>query len=457
MKKKIIIPICIVVVLLVVGITIFLITKNKSATIITIEINPSIEIHLDKEDNIIKLVALNDDAKDLIDNNLKGKHVNEYFEYLTQELINKDYIKDELILLMNVDGKEDVDTLQNGLFEELNKKEVDAQIIIIDNITKEDKKLAKEYNISPTKAAYINSIVKDNENVKVEDLIERPIKELKTTKETGFYCEEGWTLDADWCTKAIETIDAKYGETCPERYSLRNGKCYEEVDPIETDNVVCNNEFKRVGDKCIRTQEFDAEPVKYSCAKGEAKTRLEAGLTREQDGDAKNIVCVDMSQATHPVTPCEANDGTEYTVVGGVCYWHRAPVIAEGCPGKVQVGGMCWDNATGIYICPGYRDGKQYKSRDEWCEHSIKYTQPTVTEYKCTEEGTKLEGNKCIREEIEDPHNERICPSNSKKDEFERCVTNNTTNKVEGYYCEDPAYNLEGTSCVRYEHIRANK
>ena len=458
MKKKIIIPICIVIVLLVIGVTVILLTRNKSATIINIEINPSIELHLDKKDKVLKVVPLNKDAKELIKNDYKGNTIEEFFTDLAKELKNTEYVNDNnLVLLVNSEGRLKTEDVSKTIEFEIGKQEIHAEIITIDKITKEDKKLAKEYGISPAKAAYINSISKDNDNIPTDTLKDKSIDELKNTKETGFYCDEGWTLEGDWCAKEIERLEAKYGETCPDRYSLINGKCYEEVEPIETNNFICREEFKKQDGKCIRTHSYNAEPVKYTCSKGEAKTRAEAGLTGQNDGDAKDIVCVDMSNATHPVTPCEANDGTEYTVAGGVCYWHRAPVIAAGCPGKVQVGGFCWDNATGIYICPGYRDGKQYKSRDEWCEHSIKYFDPTVQEYKCNEETAKLEGNKCIVEEIEDPQPERVCPSGSKKNEFERCISTKTIDKINGYYCEDPALRLEGSSCVRYDNIRAKQ
>lgn len=53
----------------------------------------------------------------------------------------------------------------------------------------EDEKLAKEYNVSPAKIAYIKTIVKENEGINVEDLANKSVSEINETKITGKYCE----------------------------------------------------------------------------------------------------------------------------------------------------------------------------------------------------------------------------------------------------------------------------
>ena len=248
-----------------------------------------------------------------------------------------------------------------------------------------------------------------------------------------------------------------FSEVCPRGYSEYEGICYEEGQLKDGDKYVCNEPFSLKDDKCVRSLTEGAIPVKYNCTSGTAKTRSEAGLTDPNNGDAKDIVCVDMSNATHPKSPCELNDGTEYMVSGGVCYWHRAPVIAEGCPGKIQVGDTCWDNASNIYVCEGVNDGRTYSSKDEYCYGSIKYNSPQVSEYKCQNSKAKLSGDKCIIEEIEDAQKERYCDNGYTLINNDRCINKNiTTSKTSGLVCEGENTRIKGNYCITYEEIEAN-
>ena len=455
MKKKIVLS-TIIGLFLIIGIVSIILFNNRIVSTITLDINPSIEINLTKNEKVKKVKALNNDAKNIVDTNLKGKSIDKVIDIITKKVIEKGYVEDNRVMvLICSEGNIKSNDIETKIRDSFNKKEVDSQIIVIDNITKRDKELAKKYNISPAKVAYINSILKENKDISIKDLVNKSVDDLDETKATGYYCPDNYILEGGWCLKEKERIQANQGKVCPNDYYEYNEKCYEEV-PIEhTDKFYCREDFKLEGKKCTRTISIDAEPSKYSCPSGEAKTNYEAGLANKNDGIANDIVCVDISRATHPVSPCETHDGTEYTVVGGKCYWHRAPVIVEGCPGKILVNGMCWDDASNIYICEGYRDGKRYSSRSEYCENSIKYIQPTVTEYKCDKD-YKLDGNKCLKDEVEDAFNEQVCPSGYSLVNNDRCINyNKIANKENGFVCEGEDTKLKGNTCITYEKIPA--
>ena len=453
MKKKI--TIITIICIFIIGIISYIIWDNRTVSTITLDINPSIEINLNRKEKVKSIIALNDDAKDII-TDIKGKTLDESLKIITNNVITKGYIDDKQVtVLLYAKGNIDNKSLQDKVNKNFTEKEIAIDIIVINNVTEEDIKLAKKYNITPAKASYINSITKENNNIDYKSLINKPVKELNETKNTGNYCEEGYILEGDFCLKEIDRKPAINGMVCPEGYYDYNDKCYEETRSEEGNKLLCRDEFTINGTKCTRTIRIDAEPSKYQCPKGEAKTKSELGLTNANSGDANEILCVDYSNATHPVSPCEANDGTEYTISGGKCYWHRAPVIPGGCPGKIQVGGECWDDASGIYICVGYRDGKQYNSRDEYCEHSIKYLNPVVSEYKCPE-NHKLNGTKCEKEEVEDAWLERICPANYTLVNNDRCINyNKTSNKKDGYICNQENSRLKGNTCIIYKMIEA--
>ena len=455
MKKKII-TIIIGTLILIMGITSFIIYNNRTISTIFLDINPSIEIRLKKGNIVKKVIALNDDAKSVISIDLLEKKLDDSFGILVDNLTKEGYIVDKQVtILLYVDGNSNtIDSIEN-VFQE---KEIHTDMIVIDKVTKEDKKLAKKYNVSIAKASYINTIAKDNKNIESKDLVNKEVMELKETKETGKYCDSNYRLEGDFCVKEIRREKAADGMVCPAGYYDYEGKCYEEVAGENSKNLICRDEFTLNGNECTRKIIIGAEPVKYYCETGEEKTRAELGLTGSDAGDANYIVCVDYSNATHPVTPCElpANDPTERMSYGGRCYWHRAPVIASGCPGKIQVNGMCWDDATNIYICAGYRDGKQYKSKSEYCEHSIKYIEPKVLEYKCMEDGFILNGSKCEKVEKEDAMHEKICPSGYSIINYDRCINyNKIANKENGYVCNMENSRVEGNTCIINDIIPA--
>ena len=459
-KKKLIIIISISVVILlslIASIVFFIKWNNRIVSTITLDINPSIGINLDRKDKVKSVVALNSDANIIVSGDFNGKTLEDSLEIITDRVMRNGYAEeDHLVILVHAEGSvrsKDVEMLLVDTFRERN---VNADVVTIDNVTVEDEEVARKYGITPSKASYINSLKKGND-ISVEDFVDKSVRELKESKDIGFYCDKQNTLEGTRCIREISSEPASSGIVCPNGYYEYEDKCYEEVRSEESDKLVCREEFTLVGDKCTREMSFDAQPSKYTCPSGEARTMGDLGKALPEDGIYNDITCVDYSSATHPVSPCEANDGTEFTVIGGVCYWHRAPIIESGCPGKIQVGGACWDNATGIYICPGYRDGKRYSSRDEYCEHSIKYTDPIITEYTCPEHHV-LEGTKCVLMEEEDAMHERYCPSGYTLVNNDRCINvNKTEEKVRGYVCNREEDRLEGNRCITYEEVDAKE
>ena len=455
MKKKLYLPL--IIFLIIAVILILFIFNNRTIATIYIDVNPSIQINLKKNNQVKNIIPINDDAKSII-KDLQNNSLEDTLKEITNNIIKYNYLKDnQVFILISTKGNVNKDEVIHTLSNDFGNNNIHAEIVSIDKITNEDKETAKKYHISESKAAYLNSI-KENTNIDIQNLINKPISELEDTKLRGRYCKDGYTLEGDFCLKEIKRESALTGDICPNGYYEHNHKCYEESPIQEKENLICPNEFTLKDNNCVRILTFHAEPNKYSCSKGEAKTKLEMDLTKADSGDANDIICVDLSSATHPVSPCELpkNDPTERIQVGGKCYWHRAPVLSNGCPGKLKVAGECWDDASNILICAGYRDGKQYKSKNEYCEHSIKYYEPTITEYKCPENHT-LNGNKCEINEYATPYHERYCLDGFTLINDEKCLNlNKTTNKQNGYYCQEENSKLDNNTCIIYEIIEAN-
>ena len=461
-KKKIILIVAIVAVIIIALVLgLFVLKKNsdskkeeKITAIITLDINPSFE--LDIQDNKVNRInPLNEEAWELIDRKFEGEPLEDVLQEIVVNAREKGYMEDEhlsIILGMEKNDKR----IEDKLREICDQQHIPVEIIVPE-ITEEAKKEAEGYGVTPAKAAYILSILKDNQELNFDDLKDKSVIELHEMKESGHWCDHDYTLRGNFCEKVIREEKPQEGYKCPDGTYEYNGKCYEEEPSEETDKYTCPDGTTLRDKNCINTISKAAIADKYSCNTGTAKTKAELGLTPANAGDAKEVLCVDESTITHPITPCEAGkagDGTEYLESGGKCYWHRAPVIDTGCPGKIQVGGDCWDDATGIYICLGHRDGDRYSNRDAICP-GYKYTNPVVSSYKC-ESGYTLNGDKCTKEESSPAMKERVCPKGFTKVDGERCINeSNTVEKEKGLTCPEEARLVE-ERCVFYESVEAH-
>ena len=456
MKKRNIIFIIVGITILIIGVIGYIAFNNRIISTITLDINPSIKINLNKKEKVVSIIPINKDAKNIIKRNLKGKSLDNVLDKIVNNITNEEYIDNDYVAIIlytkgNIKKEKVESTIQNSF----NKNHIAVDIITIENITKEDVLLAKKYNISPAKASYIKSITEDNTNI-IEEISSKSVNEIRDTKETGKYCSKEYTLEGDWCIKEIKRISPTDGKVCPKEYYEYNGKCYEETEIEETNNLVCRDEFNLENNECIRRISVPAVPVSYTCSVGEVRTKAEVGDAPYNSGPANDPVCIDPSSITHPVNVCElpASDPTERMSYGGKCYWHRAPVIAEGCPGKIQVNGSCWDDATNIYLCPNSNNSNT-KTKDDYCYVILNNIKPTPNSYKCDDDMT-LNGDNCIKEEKEDAMHERFCKEGYTLLENDRCINfNETVDKENGLVCEGEDTKLKGNTCIVYEKIEA--
>lgn len=184
MKKKIIIIIiCLITILGITGYFIYQnLENNKIVATIILDINPSIEINLNKQEKVISVIPLNDDAKDIINDNFKGTSLNNTIAIITDNLIEKGYSSDgQLEILLNTQGNINTKTVENIIKTAFNEKQIETNITT-QNITDNAKVNAEKYHITESKAAYIEEIIKDNQELTFEDLKDKSISELNNLK-----------------------------------------------------------------------------------------------------------------------------------------------------------------------------------------------------------------------------------------------------------------------------------
>lgn len=183
MKKKITLIISVVLLsIIIVASSTYTILKNRSnkdqesntvASIIYLDINPSIKIELDKNNKVIKVKPLNEDAKKITNDNYEGKELTETIKLIKINLEKEGFLKADTTILLNTSGQIKEDTVKTILVANLNSTKV-----IIPKINESSKEIAKKYNITESKAAYIEETIKENKNLSIEDLKDKSVNEI---------------------------------------------------------------------------------------------------------------------------------------------------------------------------------------------------------------------------------------------------------------------------------------
>ncbi len=452
MKSKNIIFVIISIVVLLSIISFVIIYNNRIVSTLTIDINPSIEIGLDRKNMVKKVVPINEDAKELITTDLNGLNLDNDVTLITDNAVKK-YTKDNtLVILLYSEGNIDNEKVQNIISRKCEEENVVANVSIIDNVTEEDKALASKYNITPAKAAYINSIVDENEEISFDTFIEKPISEIKETKESGKHCEKDYFLEGDHCFKEINRREADYGENCSRGQIEYKGSCYEEKGFEETGKLVCREGLTLEGNECVDRKTAKATP-KYECEKGELYKK--GDLYKIGIKDREKMVCADKSTGKKPTLRCLKGP---HKIINGDCYVGPAPLINGGCPSPdKKVGSGCYSKDPGDqWECP---NGSIYhvsqNSVPDVCPDTIKITDAKISGYTCEEE-FQLVDQTCIKEDKEAPDPEYKCPSGYTEIEDGRCINlNNKMDKQISYYCKKDTERLEEKTCIDYDITEA--
>ena len=185
MKKKVFLISFIMVILLSTFICIYVFTRKdnkiKLDTTITssivLDINPSLKIELNKENKVINLIGLNEDGKKVIIDDYKGKVLDEVIESILEKSHSLEYLKNDTTILVSVDGTYKADDLKTIISKDLESKSIKGEVII-PTITESSKEIASKYNITESKASYLEGIIKDT-SLKIEDVKDMSVQDAK--------------------------------------------------------------------------------------------------------------------------------------------------------------------------------------------------------------------------------------------------------------------------------------
>ena len=164
--------------------------KNESYQSFYIDVNPSIEISLNRFDTVSQVNYLNSDAeKVLMDVDLIGCSPEEALELVLTAYTRQGYFEEEAELYISVTDEDDkgsqelLNRLKNHAEKVKGNKNYSVNTL---HLSKEAKTEAEELGISPGKYNVISKIIEKLPSYSVEDLKDLPMSELKKLeKEAG--------------------------------------------------------------------------------------------------------------------------------------------------------------------------------------------------------------------------------------------------------------------------------
>ncbi len=165
------------------------------ATVVTLDVNPSIEIKADAAEKVLAVLALNEDAKAVIgDNKFDGSTLQATVGTLIDSMIEQGYLNESTnSVLLSVENENE--TTGNGIKDKLANEitdKIEGDVIgqVVSSKDSQLSELATTYGITLGKAKFICQII-GNEDKNFADYIHYSITELNTLLKASVEENEG--------------------------------------------------------------------------------------------------------------------------------------------------------------------------------------------------------------------------------------------------------------------------
>ena len=166
-------------------------SAQKYTSLVTLDVNPSIQLHLDEDDKVIEAIAVNDDAKKVLqDMELEQADANVAMNAVLGSLVKNGYLNaNQNTVLLSVENDDDQarvaleDELSQYIYTTLKSYSIEGAIYSQDiDIDDDVESLMNKYSISYGKANLIEDIIDENDDAKktykVEDLVKLNAQDL---------------------------------------------------------------------------------------------------------------------------------------------------------------------------------------------------------------------------------------------------------------------------------------
>lgn len=168
------------------------VTGTPAYAYVTVDINPSVELSIDKKQQVLSAMALNDEAKDVLNGlKLKGLGVKEAVETLAQTAQEKGFFQEKTEVIVTASAAVDEEKLKQSSVD-LVKLEDDLvsklKMVAVEQnpgvevegilVSKDVREAAKQAGVSPGKYAFYLNATSNGIDVDLEELKNNPIHKV---------------------------------------------------------------------------------------------------------------------------------------------------------------------------------------------------------------------------------------------------------------------------------------
>ena len=163
-----------------------IIAYNYEYEVVTIDVNPSVELKVNVFGVVTKVNYNNEDAYNTFKSaNLKNKNINDAIVNCYEKLYDNGYLASDnnMIIISGYNKNEEYDSKKLDEFNQIIEKENEKRNVICEVVknvvTEEKKQRAKDNNISVGKLELIEKILEKSEDLNFDELKDLPMKDLK--------------------------------------------------------------------------------------------------------------------------------------------------------------------------------------------------------------------------------------------------------------------------------------
>lgn len=189
--------------------------ETRVVSVVGIDVNPGIELSLNRNDRILKAEAVNEDAAGILESvDVKGKKLDKAVARIVDSMLDHGYLKEAvngvLVTVSEVNpGKQAVSeqAVAQKVKDALEAKEVQA--VVYDQkieVTPELKEMAQEYGISCGKAYFVQTLAEEEESLDPDRMEE--LASLNITQLSQEIVENDGILSEDELQDEIQDEDA---------------------------------------------------------------------------------------------------------------------------------------------------------------------------------------------------------------------------------------------------------
>uniref|UniRef100_UPI0006D2B02A anti-sigma-I factor RsgI family protein n=1 Tax=Clostridium sp. NkU-1 TaxID=1095009 RepID=UPI0006D2B02A len=210
--------------------------NGKVDSVIGIDVNPSVELSVNKRNKVLAAKALNEDGESIMqDMDLKGVDLNTAVNAVIGSMVTHGYLSEldnAILVTVSNDSISKAQGLRHAVVNDIRNtlEEKQLKAVVYDQqVMEEDevKQLAEEYKISYGKAYFLRELILQNPSLSMDDmkaLAPLTMEEIAKVITERSYAVEGKTAAGEETTTANTTQAATEPETIAESSGLEESK-----------------------------------------------------------------------------------------------------------------------------------------------------------------------------------------------------------------------------------------